>query len=154
MQGRSRRKSLELPETVVEDILSKLPVKSLLRFSSLAIDDVEYFSALSTEKGDSFLVKENIDFLGFYTGWFTSIVYCPCNGLFCLSYDCEVALWNPLTREFKFLPQSLLQSHPLGKGQSIVQEQHGNGLATTSIAHDRSRRMLKPSKRLAGYELY
>ncbi|XVF69223.1 hypothetical protein PTKIN_Ptkin11bG0063700 [Pterospermum kingtungense] len=151
MEGRTRSKGrIEIPEAVVEDILLKLPVKSLLRFRCVCkmwcstfhtsyfitkhhqnnirnnnlnlllkswlnstVDDVDYFSALSTEKGDNFLVKENIHFPLFETDWHAPIVSGPCNGLFCLYYEGEAALWNPSTREFKFLPQSSVQRHPL-----------------------------------------
>ncbi|XWS73507.1 hypothetical protein CRYUN_Cryun02cG0135500 [Craigia yunnanensis] len=48
---------------------------------------------------------------------FRYVFYGPCNGLLglhngSLPYDGKVALWNPSTREFKFLPQSTVQRPP------------------------------------------
>ncbi|XP_022756008.1 F-box/kelch-repeat protein At3g06240-like isoform X1 [Durio zibethinus] len=145
MQGWSKCR-IELPETVVMEILSKLPVRSLTRFRCVCKrwcssfqtshfstkhqhnnlknnnlnlllkrchgnthDDIHYFSALSTEKGQNFLVKENIHLPFFQNCWFAPVVSGPCNGLLCLHDAGKVALWNPSTREFKILPQSSVQ---------------------------------------------
>ncbi|XWS73865.1 hypothetical protein CRYUN_Cryun02cG0165900 [Craigia yunnanensis] len=147
MQGWSKSR-IELPETVVMEILSKLPAKSLTRFrcvckpwcssfqtshfitkhqhnnlkNNLNIllkrcrgnthDDIHYFSALSTEKGQNFLVKENIRLPFFENCWYAPVVSGPCNGLLCLHDAGKAALWNPSTREFKILPQSSVQRPP------------------------------------------
>ncbi|XWS52817.1 hypothetical protein CRYUN_Cryun11dG0104700 [Craigia yunnanensis] len=71
-------------------------------------DDIHYFSALSTEKGQNFLVKENIHLPFFQNCWYAPVVSGPCNGLLCLHDAGKVALWNPSTREFKILPRSSL----------------------------------------------
>ncbi|XVF79231.1 hypothetical protein PTKIN_Ptkin14bG0204000 [Pterospermum kingtungense] len=69
-----------------------------------------YFSLLSTEKGQNFVVKENIYLPEIYR---ICEVHGPCNGLLCLQVtDDKVALWNPSTREIKFLPQPTIQPPP------------------------------------------
>ncbi|XVF69222.1 hypothetical protein PTKIN_Ptkin11bG0063600 [Pterospermum kingtungense] len=150
MEGRSKRRSIEVPETVAMDILSKLPVKSLLRFRCVCKSwcysfqtshfitqhhqnnlknnhhlnlllkriphdthgdgPIHKFSALSTEKGENFLVIENIHFPFFDKSRYAPAVSGPCNGLLCLYYADKATLWNPSTREFKTLPPSPLQN--------------------------------------------
>ncbi|XVF79230.1 hypothetical protein PTKIN_Ptkin14bG0203900 [Pterospermum kingtungense] len=75
--------------------------------------DFHNFSLLSTEKGQNFSVKENIYFSFYKIGEDPPNVSGPLNGLLCLDDECDgkVALWNPSTREIKFLPQSTIQ-HP------------------------------------------
>ncbi|XVF69224.1 hypothetical protein PTKIN_Ptkin11bG0063800 [Pterospermum kingtungense] len=151
MEGRSKRRSIEVPETVAMDILSKLPVKSLLRFRSVCKSwcysfqtshfitqhhqnnlknnhhlnlllkhvpgdthgdgPIHQFSAVSIEKGQNFLLKENIHFPLFEKSRHAPpSVSGPCNGLLCLCVADKAILWNPSTREFKTLPPSPLQN--------------------------------------------
>ncbi|KAH1045520.1 hypothetical protein J1N35_036304 [Gossypium stocksii] len=81
----------------------------LQRFDANA--NVPYFSQLSVEKDEKFLVKQNIRFPFFMHD--TAYVWVARHGLFCLHSPCmddtEVAIWNPSTREFKILPPSSVQ---------------------------------------------
>ena len=78
----------------------------LNRCNGSTCDDIYYFSALPTEKGLNFVVKENIHVPFMENFWYTPVVSGPYNGLLCLHVADKVALWNPSTREFKILPQS------------------------------------------------
>ncbi|XP_040959662.1 putative F-box protein At1g47790 isoform X3 [Gossypium hirsutum] len=136
----------KVPEALVTEILSKLPVKSLIRFNCVCKywcssfqtpcfiskhyhnnlkknnlnpllqrtdgnADIPYFSQLSEEKGENFLVKQNIRFPFFIHD--SPCVWGARRGLFCLHSalmdDTKVAIWNPSTREFKILPPSSVQ---------------------------------------------
>ncbi|KAG4181440.1 hypothetical protein ERO13_A10G227233v2 [Gossypium hirsutum] len=71
-----------------------------------------YFSQLSTEKDQNYIVKQNIH-LPFFKDDIPS-VYGACHGLLCLldSSTDKAAIWNPSTREFKILPPSSIQRPP------------------------------------------
>ncbi|KAE8729774.1 Detected protein of unknown function [Hibiscus syriacus] len=77
------------------------------------LDDIHYFSQLSTEKDQNFRVKHNIHLPFFENFVHATFIHGPCNGILCLAYldgiGQNVALWNPSTREFKILPQSTIQ---------------------------------------------
>ncbi|XP_017983735.1 PREDICTED: F-box protein At3g07870 [Theobroma cacao] len=75
-------------------------------------NDIHYFSALSTEKGENFSVTENIHLPFFENCWYAPVVSGPCNGLLCLHDAGKAALWNPSTREFKILPRSSVNRPP------------------------------------------
>ncbi|TYH00457.1 hypothetical protein ES288_A10G278400v1 [Gossypium darwinii] len=81
----------------------------LQRFDANA--NIPYFSQLSVERDENFLVKQNIRFPFFMHD--TPYVWGARHGLFCLHSPCmddtEVAIWNPSTREFKILPPSSVQ---------------------------------------------
>ncbi|KAK8334323.1 hypothetical protein V6Z11_A10G267700 [Gossypium hirsutum] len=81
----------------------------LQRFDGNA--NIPYFSQLSVEKDENFLVKQNISFPFFMHD--SPFVWGARHGLFCLHSSCsiefEVAIWNPSTREFKILPPSSVQ---------------------------------------------
>ncbi|GMI65279.1 CONSTITUTIVE EXPRESSER OF PR GENES 1, CONSTITUTIVE EXPRESSER OF PR GENES 30 [Hibiscus trionum] len=150
MLGLSKTRS-ELPEMLVFDILSKLPVKSLIRFKCVckhwsssfqtplfitqhhhnhlrnnnlnfifkhslgdSSPDLCYFNLfpLYTEDGQSFSLKQNIRLPFFDDRWRFPEVYGPCNGIFCVESEDNLALWNPSTRQFKILPQSSVQRPP------------------------------------------
>ncbi|TYH00488.1 hypothetical protein ES288_A10G281100v1 [Gossypium darwinii] len=142
-----QRPRFELPEALVMEILSKLPVKSLTRFNcvckywcssfqtphfiskhhhynlennnlNLLLSRCDgntfqpYFSQLSTEKDQTYIVKQNI-YLPFFKNDIPSL-YSACHGLMYLldpSKD-KAAIWNPSTREFKILPPSSIQRPP------------------------------------------
>ncbi|TYH00494.1 hypothetical protein ES288_A10G281700v1 [Gossypium darwinii] len=142
-----QRPRFELPEALVMEILSKLPVKSFTRFNCVCkywcpsfqtphfisnnyYNNLEnnnlnlllsrcdgntfqpYFSQLSTEKDQNYIVKQNIH-LPFFKNDIPSL-YGACHGLMCLldpSKD-KAAIWNPSTREFKILPPSSIQRPP------------------------------------------
>ncbi|TYJ16448.1 hypothetical protein E1A91_A10G254300v1 [Gossypium mustelinum] len=142
-----QRPRFELPEALVMEILSKLPVKSLTRFNcvckywcssfqtphfisnnyhnNLENDNLNlllsrrdgntfqlYFSQLSNEKDQNYIVKQNIH-LPFFKNDVPS-VYGACHGLLCFldpSKD-KAAIWNPSTREFKILPPFSIQRPP------------------------------------------
>ncbi|KAK5795519.1 hypothetical protein PVK06_036787 [Gossypium arboreum] len=135
-----------VPEALVTEILSKLPVQSLIRFNCICKywcssfqtprfiskhyhnnlksnnlnpvlkrfdgnSNLAYFSQLSVEKDENFLVKQNISLPFFMHD--SPFVWSARHGLFCLHSSCmngeEVAIWNPSTREFKILPPSSVQ---------------------------------------------
>ncbi|XVF79237.1 hypothetical protein PTKIN_Ptkin14bG0204700 [Pterospermum kingtungense] len=78
-----------------------------------------YLSVLSTEKGQNFAVKGNIYFPENHAIY---RVNGPCNGLLCLeATDHKVALWNPSTREIRFLPQPTIQLPPPDDGIEFFQ---------------------------------
>uniref|UniRef100_A0A2N9J2R1 F-box associated beta-propeller type 1 domain-containing protein n=1 Tax=Fagus sylvatica TaxID=28930 RepID=A0A2N9J2R1_FAGSY len=86
--SRRRREPKELsseclPDEVVYDILTLLPVKSLIRFSDRTWTEISWYEIPFS---DTFIV----DF---------------CNGMFCLhNYEDEILyLWNPRIRKFKML---------------------------------------------------
>ncbi|KAK8334349.1 hypothetical protein V6Z11_A10G270200 [Gossypium hirsutum] len=91
------RPRFELPEDLVMEILSKLPVKSLTRFNCVY---------------KQYTVKQNIHLPFFKTA--VPSVHGACDGLLCLqeSSTDKAAIWNPSTREFKILPPSSIQCPP------------------------------------------
>ncbi|KAL1080287.1 hypothetical protein V6Z11_D10G283300 [Gossypium hirsutum] len=142
-----QRPRFELPEALVMEILSKLPVKSLTRFNcvckywcssfrtphfisnnyqnnlennnlNLLLSRCDgntfqrYFSQLSNEKYQNYIVKQNIHLPFFRND--LPYVYGACHGLLCLldPLKDKAAIWNPSTREFKILPPSSIQRPP------------------------------------------
>ncbi|KAE8729754.1 Detected protein of unknown function [Hibiscus syriacus] len=99
MQGLIKT-STELPEMLVLEILSKLPVKSLTRFRcvckpwSLSFETRHFI----TKHHQNNLENNNLNLL-------LKRCHEPVVGH-------NVALWNPSTREFKILPQSTVQRPP------------------------------------------
>ncbi|KAH1045519.1 hypothetical protein J1N35_036303 [Gossypium stocksii] len=81
----------------------------LQRFDANA--NLPFFSQLSVEKDENFLVKQNILFPFFIHD--SPHVWGTRHGLLCLHNswmnEFEVAIWNPSTREFKILPPSSVQ---------------------------------------------
>ncbi|KAK8561071.1 hypothetical protein V6N12_048147 [Hibiscus sabdariffa] len=67
---------------------------------------------LSTEDGQSFSLKQNICLPLCNDRWRNPEVYGPCNGIFFVESEGNLALWNPSTRQFKILPQSSVQRPP------------------------------------------
>ncbi|TYH00491.1 hypothetical protein ES288_A10G281400v1 [Gossypium darwinii] len=138
-----KRPRFELPEALVMEILSKLPVKSFTRFNcvckywcsfqtphfisnnyhnnlennnlNLLLSRCDgntfqpYFSQLSTEKDQNYIVKQNIHLPFFKND--TPSLYGACHGLMCFldPLKDKAAIWNPSTREFKILPPSSIQ---------------------------------------------
>ncbi|TXG74612.1 hypothetical protein ES288_1Z027100v1 [Gossypium darwinii] len=145
--SKMQRPRFELPEALVMEILSKLPVKSLTRFNcvckywcssfqtphfisnnyhnnlennnlNLLLSRCDgntfqrYFSQLSNEKYQNYIVKQNIHLPFFRND--LPYVYGACHGLLCLldPLKDKAAIWNPSTREFKILPPSSIQRPP------------------------------------------
>uniref|UniRef100_A0A7N2L6Q6 F-box associated beta-propeller type 1 domain-containing protein n=1 Tax=Quercus lobata TaxID=97700 RepID=A0A7N2L6Q6_QUELO len=92
--------SCDLPEDLVVEILSSLPVKFLMQFKDTRV------SLLSN---DTLEVSSNIDLSPFFLEEIDMLVIDgPCNGIFFLYgisseryYGEEIVLWNPATRESK-----------------------------------------------------
>ncbi|KAK8556443.1 hypothetical protein V6N13_064475 [Hibiscus sabdariffa] len=107
MQGLSKTGS-DLPEALVLEILSKLPIKSLTRFRCVCKPWSSSFQTplFITKHLQNNLRNNNLNLLHKVDG--------PCNGILCLDDGRDkAALWNPSTREFKILPQSSVQRPPL-----------------------------------------
>ncbi|KAK8556404.1 hypothetical protein V6N13_064437 [Hibiscus sabdariffa] len=108
MQGLSKTERIDLPEVLVLEIMSKLPVKFLTRFMCVCKPwsssfQTPFFIAKHLHNN---LRNNNLNLLHKVDG--------PCNGILCLASDRDkVALWNPSTRELKILPQSSVQRPPL-----------------------------------------
>ncbi|KAK8510450.1 hypothetical protein V6N13_100473 [Hibiscus sabdariffa] len=154
MKGLNKTRT-EVPEILVLEILSKLPVKSLTRFrcvckfwsssfqTPLFINkhhlnnlsknnlnlllqrchgpngEIHYFSQLSTEKGQNFMVKQNIH-LPICEDYSTDpIVHGPCNGILCFDAEFKIGLWNPSTRQFKIFPKSSIERPPSADSTSF-----------------------------------
>ncbi|KAF9602724.1 hypothetical protein IFM89_030612 [Coptis chinensis] len=81
-----------LPEEMITNILSRLPVKPLLQFKSV------YYDTLLTEA-----IEVNFPFKSSKT---VVDYYGSCNGLVCLDVNSNIVIWNPSTKEFKKLPLS------------------------------------------------
>ncbi|KAL6574185.1 hypothetical protein OROHE_001089 [Orobanche hederae] len=126
-------KTSYLPYDIMENILSRLPVKSLLRFKSVCkhwnatISDDPQFAAThlrrSKNSSSSCLVygdgkTELVDFKDAEIRRFSSVdfpvlgsssmhILCYCDGLYVLAYEYwlrrEIVLWNPSTRSHKNL---------------------------------------------------
>ncbi|TYJ16447.1 hypothetical protein E1A91_A10G254200v1 [Gossypium mustelinum] len=132
VRSESERPRFELPEALVMEILSKLPVKSLTRFNCVCkywcssfqtphfisnnyhnnLENDNLNLLLSRCDDQNYIAKQNID-LPFFKNDIPS-VYGACHGLLCLldpSTD-KAAIWNPSTGEFKILPPSSIQRPP------------------------------------------
>uniref|UniRef100_A0A2N9EZY2 Uncharacterized protein n=1 Tax=Fagus sylvatica TaxID=28930 RepID=A0A2N9EZY2_FAGSY len=115
----------DLPQDVVEDILSRLPAKSIMRFSRDDIIQKALISLHPNLDSDSGVELLNLDGMPFFKGDMKEeeqeqldILGDRCiNGLICLyNYPlryqhhplCDnlfrIVLWNPAIREFKHLP--------------------------------------------------
>ncbi|KAB2063889.1 hypothetical protein ES319_A10G249200v1 [Gossypium barbadense] len=131
-----QRPRFELPEALVMETLSKLPVKSLPRFNCVC----KYWcSSFQTPHFISNNYHNNLenDILNLllsrcdgntFQPYFSQLstekdqnyiddipsVYGACHGLLCLldSSTDKAAIWNPSTREFKILPPSSIQRPP------------------------------------------
>ncbi|OMO67795.1 hypothetical protein CCACVL1_20309 [Corchorus capsularis] len=135
-----RQRQIEIPGDVLMDILAKLPVKSLKRFSCVCKSWSSSFqtSYFVTQHYQNNLQNNNLNFLvHFYDNKSSSENSSPlstekvkdfsveekisdfrvigfCNGIFCLrdfSRQGRDGLWNPSTREFKLIPPSTVESH-------------------------------------------
>ncbi|KAF8414200.1 hypothetical protein HHK36_002200 [Tetracentron sinense] len=136
----------KLPSEIIVDILSRLPVKSLLRFrcvckSWCAIVSDPHFVKMhlnrATEIGNTNLIltsgaklysldcDEPTQFdLPFMTELLSIAVLGSCNGLVCLSDYANFGnisyIWNPDTREYKKLPNPPSKDGRLIFGFSIL----------------------------------
>ncbi|KAA8516863.1 hypothetical protein F0562_017319 [Nyssa sinensis] len=121
----------ELPADMVTDILSRLPVETLLRFRCVSkpwcaligsSDFIKFHLKRSTETNNNLSIIFG-DGVGLYTidfEWLDEAVKLDtplefmdyviqvsgsCNGLLCLSNIVrDIVLWNPSTRKYKMLP--------------------------------------------------
>ncbi|XVF84191.1 hypothetical protein PTKIN_Ptkin17bG0005700 [Pterospermum kingtungense] len=83
----------------------------LKRLQGKPVNRIPYFSELSTEKGKTFSVRQDL-YLP-YNPPFPDYVIGSCNGLLCLDdIFGNVVFWNPSTKQCKFLPQSSVQRPP------------------------------------------
>jgi hypothetical protein len=124
-----------LPDEVILEILSRLPVKPLLRFRCVSkpwlalIDSPEFIKLhlkqslktntnLSLILSDGYLYSSDFDSLDraieldhpLKTPHYGTEILGSCNGLLCLSNKKEdVALWNPSTRKYKKLPVTMME---------------------------------------------
>jgi F-box interacting protein len=129
-----------LPDEVILEILSRLPVKPLLCFRCvskpwLALIDSPQFIKLHLKQSlktttnlslilsDGYLYSSDFDSLDtaieldhpLKTPHYETEIVGSCNGLLCLSNTKEdVALWNPSTRKYKKLPVTTLEFAPDG----------------------------------------
>uniref|UniRef100_A0A2N9I2J9 F-box domain-containing protein n=1 Tax=Fagus sylvatica TaxID=28930 RepID=A0A2N9I2J9_FAGSY len=129
-----------LPDEVILEILSRLPVKPLLCFRCvskpwLALIDSPQFIKLHLKQslktttnlslilGDGYLYSSDFDSLDtaieldhpLKTPHYETEIVGSCNGLLCLSNKKEdVALWNPSTRKYRKLPVTTLEFAPDG----------------------------------------
>ncbi|XP_041026835.1 F-box protein At3g07870-like [Juglans microcarpa x Juglans regia] len=84
-----------IPEDVLTDILSRLPVKSLVRFSQEENHTISLISNKTLDVAAKIDAPREIKF---------GIIVGSCNGLVCLSQGSVILLWNPATREHNILP--------------------------------------------------
>ncbi|XP_026458481.1 F-box/kelch-repeat protein At3g06240-like [Papaver somniferum] len=111
-----------LPEGILMDILTWLPVKSVVRFSLILTkqDPTKFYSGLRSEpysasfpcldyniSGDDVTFDMSIEYRCPFHYWKCYIhilgIY---NGLICLLSDPELlCIWNPITNEYKKLPK-------------------------------------------------
>ncbi|KAF9602715.1 hypothetical protein IFM89_030603 [Coptis chinensis] len=121
-----------LPEEMITNILSRLPVKPLLQFKSVCkswyslINDpifikmhlkhatrnnnlnAMYFDAsnIYTTDYDTLLTEAIEVNFPFKSSKTVVDYYGSCNGLVCLDVNSNIVIWNPSTKEFKKLPLS------------------------------------------------
>ncbi|XP_057802950.1 F-box/kelch-repeat protein At3g23880-like [Salvia miltiorrhiza] len=130
METKNNLRSHHLPQEITEEILSRLPVKSLLRFRcvskpwhslidskrfikthlqnssrnpSLARHKVLFFSGAKLWQRSVYGSSDTKSLELEFRGRFNSIVGC-CNGLVCLLLNEQFVLWNPSARISKKLP--------------------------------------------------
>ncbi|KAL5717336.1 hypothetical protein ACHQM5_010357 [Ranunculus cassubicifolius] len=148
---------MNLPLDIITNILSHLPVKSLLRFKSVSkswyslINDQKFIkshlnraiegnninimirhSYLSTIDYDSsFDIAKDIDY-PFKTSIYGVEILGSCNGLVCISPDEDVyCVWNPCTKEYRKIPDTPIDFPP-GQFLSFVRTMcHGFGYDET-----------------------
>ncbi|XP_058181151.1 F-box/kelch-repeat protein At3g06240-like [Rhododendron vialii] len=106
---------LHLPQEIIFDILSRLPIKSLLRFQRLVLNAYPNRTGRKSCLLDSIMeckLPENaveFDYPSKEPNQFVYIVG-SCNGLMCVAADIwstnkrTIYLWNPSTRKSKRLP--------------------------------------------------
>ncbi|GMY35329.1 F-box protein CPR1 [Fagus crenata] len=170
-----------LPDEVILEILSRLPVKPLLCFRCvskpwLALIDSPQFIKLHLKQSvktttnlslilsGGYLYSSDFDSLDtaieldhpLKTPHYKTEIVGSCNGLLCLSNTKEdVALWNPSTRKYKKLPVTTLEFAPDGYDfcQYTVS---GFGYDETSDDYKvvRSVRLYLPDNKPSGSEVY
>lgn len=141
---------MSLPEDVIVEILSRLPVLSLIRFRSVCkswnailnnpsfinkhhqtISSKEGSEILLVSRRDNVTHKRVISILrndenahsvdqDLPTSWKNMFGHVrlvgPCNGIVCLyGFPDNIALWNPMIRDFKILPPSQVPRSPDSK---------------------------------------
>ncbi|KAL3849066.1 hypothetical protein ACJIZ3_010948 [Penstemon smallii] len=153
-----------LPEDIILEILSRLPVKSLIRFRCVCKSwntlpnnsrfITNHFRTFSSIEGSEFLlvsrrevttnkrvvslmkndgndtfVDQNLQlFLNVEFGHVRLIG--PCNGVICLyGFPDNIALWNPMLRDFKILPRSQV---PRPSGSKVRGGDLGFGFDSTT----------------------
>ncbi|TXG75095.1 hypothetical protein ES332_1Z016400v1 [Gossypium tomentosum] len=131
-----QRPRFELPEALVMEILSMLPVKSLTRFNCVCKYWCSSFQTphFISKNYHNNLENNNLNLLlsrcdgNTFQPYLSPLsnekdqnyiddspsVYGACHGLLCLfdSSKDKAAIWNPSTREFKILPPSSIQRPP------------------------------------------
>ncbi|XP_040258016.1 F-box/kelch-repeat protein At2g43270-like [Aegilops tauschii subsp. strangulata] len=107
-QKRNKAPTPELPDELVSEIMTRLPVKSLIRFKCVkawrtTISDPSFVrSHLKISTSDASLLHAS-DFTGKFRLF---LCFCHCNGLVLVSTDTKMYLINPATRGIVTLPES------------------------------------------------
>ncbi|KAK8510444.1 hypothetical protein V6N13_100467 [Hibiscus sabdariffa] len=81
--------------------------------------EIHYFSQLSIEKGQNFMVKQNIHLPICENYSAEPEVFGPCNGILCFDAEFKIGLWNPSTRQFKILPECSIECPPSADSTSL-----------------------------------
>ncbi|PPD90630.1 hypothetical protein GOBAR_DD12430 [Gossypium barbadense] len=136
-----------LPHEIIVDILSRLPITSLVQFKFL------YFVDLSVHNHDKDKVKRL--YVPFQTSLPEFDVVGTCNGLLCLSdslYNDALYVYNPFTMDFMELPKSRQYSdqevvfgfgfHQKTKQYKVVKIVYYRN--TCSSSYSRARRVVYP----------
>ena len=109
-----------LPDEVILEILSRQPVKPLLRFRCvskpwLALINIQEFiklhlkHSLKTNTNRSLILEDYCLYSSDLDSLDRAVISGSCNGLLCLSKQKDVALWNPSTRKYKKLPDTPME---------------------------------------------